>query len=36
MEGKQQGLVQIIEERPTLVPSVGQQIFIKCLGAKRK
>lgn len=30
MEGKQQELVQINEARPTLLPLVGQQIFIKC------
>lgn len=30
MEGKQQELVQINEARPTLVPLVGQQVFIKC------
>lgn len=30
MEEKQPESVQINQERPTLVPLVGQQIFIKC------
>lgn len=36
MEAKGKELVQINKERPTPVPSVGQQIFIKGLGAKCK